>query len=365
VWQRLVDEHGVEVGESTVRRFVAEVRALEEVPLVEVMVPQRHPLGEEADVDFGTVSVYLAGMPCDVQLFIMRLSASGRAFPRAYLNECQEVFLDGHVRAFDHFGGVPGRIRYDNLKAAVVRLLRGRDHIEPERFVALRSHPPHTRHPPLQVHHRRHGHRDVGVPAVAADNDPDRVGARASSTRGQRRDRVGDLHCPRGEPPCPRTCDTPKGRARPLPPACGLPGDDRAVTLRLLPESVIEERPSWTLAINLNQDLLGKSMLVLRRHCTAVIDIAPDEWVALRYELRRLVPALDRLFEPDQFNIAFLMNLDAQVHLHVVPRYASARCWLDRTFTDPHWGEAVGREQQPLPPSELQLRADEIRAQLA
>ena len=36
--------------------------------------------------------------------------------------------------------GVPGRIRYDNLKAAVARVLRGRNRIEAERFVALRSH---------------------------------------------------------------------------------------------------------------------------------------------------------------------------------------------------------------------------------
>ena len=70
----------------------------------------------------------------------MRLSASGRAYPRAYLNEGQEVFLDGHVRAFEHFGGVPARIRYDNLKAAVEKILRGRDRLESERFVALRSH---------------------------------------------------------------------------------------------------------------------------------------------------------------------------------------------------------------------------------
>ena len=27
---------------------------------------------------------------------------------RAYLSEAQEVFLDGHVGAFEHFGGVPG-----------------------------------------------------------------------------------------------------------------------------------------------------------------------------------------------------------------------------------------------------------------
>jgi len=140
VWQRLVEEHGALVGESTVRRYVAEVRRRMEVPLVEVMVPQHHPLGEEAEVDFGTASIYLAGVLVDVSMFVMRLSASGRGYTRAYLNEAQEVFLDGHVRSFEHFGGVPKRIRYDNLKAAVVRVLKGRDRVESERFVALRSH---------------------------------------------------------------------------------------------------------------------------------------------------------------------------------------------------------------------------------
>jgi transposase len=140
VWQRLVEEHGAAVGESTVRRYVAEVRRRMDVPPVEVMVPQHHPLGEEAEVDFGTASVYLAGVLVDVSMFIMRLSASGRGYPRAYLNEAQEVFLDGHVRAFEHFGGVPRRIRYDNLKAAVERVLKGRDRIESDRFIALRSH---------------------------------------------------------------------------------------------------------------------------------------------------------------------------------------------------------------------------------
>jgi hypothetical protein len=51
-------------------------------------------------------------------------------------------------------------------------------------------------------------------------------------------------------------------------------------------------------------------MLVLRRDCAAVIDIAPEECAALREELGRLVPALARLFQPDQFNSAFLMNVD-------------------------------------------------------
>lgn len=139
VWQRLVEEHGAQVGESTVRRYVAEVRRRMDVPLVEVMVPQDHPLGEEAEVDFGTASVYLSGVLVEVSMFVMRLSASGRGYARAYLNESQEVFLDGHVRAFEHLG-VPRRVRYDNLKAAVERVLKGRDRVESGRFIALRSH---------------------------------------------------------------------------------------------------------------------------------------------------------------------------------------------------------------------------------
>ena len=140
VWQRLVEEHDAEVGESTVRRYVAEVRRAQEVAPAAVMVPQRHVLGEEGEVDFGSVTVEVAGARIDVSLFVMRLSASGKSFARAYLSEGQEVFLDGHVRAFEHLGGVPSRIRYDNLKAAVTKILRGRDRVESDRFIALRSH---------------------------------------------------------------------------------------------------------------------------------------------------------------------------------------------------------------------------------
>ena len=51
-----------------------------------------------------------------------------------------EAFLKGHAVAFERLGGVPRRVRYDNLKAAVVRILAGRDRVESDRFTALRSH---------------------------------------------------------------------------------------------------------------------------------------------------------------------------------------------------------------------------------
>lgn len=140
VWQRLVEEHGADVGESTVRRYVNAVRSTQERPVSEVMVPQHHPLGAEAEVDFGNVSFYLDGLLTEGWMFVLRLSASGKGFHRIYLNQAQQVFLDGHVRAFEALGGVPERIRYDNLKPAVARVLKGRDRNEAERFIAMRSH---------------------------------------------------------------------------------------------------------------------------------------------------------------------------------------------------------------------------------
>jgi hypothetical protein len=52
----------------------------------------------------------------------------------------QQAFLEGHVAALQFFGGVFGLIRYDNLKAAVAKVLKGRRRTESDRFVALRSH---------------------------------------------------------------------------------------------------------------------------------------------------------------------------------------------------------------------------------
>jgi hypothetical protein len=108
VWQRLVDEHHADVGESTVRRYVAEVRRRQPAILVEVKVPQWHPRGAEAEVDSGQVGFWLDGVLTDAWMFVFRLSASGKGFHRVYLNQAQQAFLDGHVRAFEHVGGVPG-----------------------------------------------------------------------------------------------------------------------------------------------------------------------------------------------------------------------------------------------------------------
>jgi hypothetical protein len=59
---------------------------------------------------------------------------------QAFPAQKQEAFFEGHVQAFHFFGGVPRRIAYDNLKAAVLRVLEGRNRKEQERFTLFRSH---------------------------------------------------------------------------------------------------------------------------------------------------------------------------------------------------------------------------------
>ena len=140
IYERLRDEQGAVVGESTVRAYVGRRRREVANMAKTVTVAQVHNPGEEAEVDFGECWAHLAGVVVKLWMFVMRLSASGRAFHRLYVNQAQEAFLDGHVEAFDAFGGSVRRVRYDNLTPAVVKVLRGRSREENERFVALRSH---------------------------------------------------------------------------------------------------------------------------------------------------------------------------------------------------------------------------------
>jgi transposase len=139
IWQRLGDEHDARVAESTVRSYVGQ-RRRELANLTHlVTVPQLHEPGAEAEVDFGELYVWLDGVLTKVWMFILRLSASGKAVHRVYATQAQEAFFDGFVTAFSRLGGVARRVRLDNLKPAVARILTGRNRQENERFVVLRS----------------------------------------------------------------------------------------------------------------------------------------------------------------------------------------------------------------------------------
>ena len=139
VWRRLVDEHGAQVAERTVREYVA-ARRRELGEPGRVFVPQIHQAGMEAEVDWGEAQVLLGGRAAKVHLFYLRPCFSGAAFCMAFRRCTQQAFLEGHVEALAWFGGVFALIRYDNLTSAVKLVLRGRRREETDRFIALRLH---------------------------------------------------------------------------------------------------------------------------------------------------------------------------------------------------------------------------------
>lgn len=139
IFIRLVQERGFEGAESTVRRFVAaRRRELGRGP--DVFVPQSHVAGEIAEVDWFEAQVDFPEGRKKVYFFQMRSCYSGRIFVAAFFRQTQQAFLEAHTLAFRWFGGVFQTIRYDNLTAAVRKVLRGRRRLETDRFVAMRSH---------------------------------------------------------------------------------------------------------------------------------------------------------------------------------------------------------------------------------
>jgi transposase len=140
IHQRLVDEFGADVAETTVRQYVRGRKRAMGWPVGDVFVPQVHAPGMEGEVDWGEAEVVLAGVATTVHVFVMRASFSGAAFCQASLVETQQAFLELHAQAFEWFGGVFPSLRFDNLKSAVKKVLKGRRRVESDRFVALRSH---------------------------------------------------------------------------------------------------------------------------------------------------------------------------------------------------------------------------------
>src|SRR5262249_4859798 len=135
IFERLRDEHGYTGGLTIAKEAVPAWKARS----AEVFVPLAHRPGE-AQVDFGSAEIILGGRATTVALFVMTLPYSDAIFVCAFPRECTEAFLEGHVRAFAFFGGVPTRISYDNFKIAVAKITGGRDRKLTRAFLRLQSH---------------------------------------------------------------------------------------------------------------------------------------------------------------------------------------------------------------------------------
>ena len=142
IWQRIRQERSDPVAEATVRRYVRE---------------RKQELGLAGARDVCPASVQLGQRSAGGLV-----RSHGRDRRRAPVGSTLRDAVDGERRsvsrcllsrhaagisgkriqsfAFGYFGGVFRRLRYDNLKSAVKKILRGHQREETERLIAFRSH---------------------------------------------------------------------------------------------------------------------------------------------------------------------------------------------------------------------------------
>ncbi len=134
MWVEL-NQMGLVVAESTVRQLVRERKiARREITQAKAYVPLAFAPAERGEVDFGHAVVRLAGEEMHVPFLAARLRYCGAMFVAAFPTERQDAFLLGQRWAFEFWGGVPKSVVYDNLKPAVIQLLRGHSRQEQQAF---------------------------------------------------------------------------------------------------------------------------------------------------------------------------------------------------------------------------------------
>jgi transposase len=115
-----LEERGFHGSYSAVRRFVQSLNPSQ--PDVTVRV-ETAP-GEEAQVDFGFAGRMLdptTGRLRKAWAFVMTLSWSRHQYVEFVWDQTVATWLLLHRHAFEFFGGVPSRVKLDNLKAAITQ----------------------------------------------------------------------------------------------------------------------------------------------------------------------------------------------------------------------------------------------------
>lgn len=138
------------------RRIVARHRPR---PTAEAYLRRRTLPGEEAQIDWGHFGHMIIGKARRLLMaFVMVLCFSRAVFLRFFFDQKMASFLQGHVDAFDYFGGVPRVALYDNPKIVVLERIGDAIRFNPQLLDCAR----HYRYEPRPV-------------AVARGNEKGRV----------------------------------------------------------------------------------------------------------------------------------------------------------------------------------------------
>lgn len=124
---------------DSVRRYIKKWRE-EARTTPSAYVPLLFGKGEAFQFDWSEETVELGGACIKLQVAHVRLCHSRMSFCMAFTRQSAEMVLCAHIKAHDFFGGLCERGIYDNLKAVVSVIHRGKERTYNRRFLQLASH---------------------------------------------------------------------------------------------------------------------------------------------------------------------------------------------------------------------------------
>ncbi len=126
IYNRLQKEHGFKGSYSSVKKYVRKKKYVMKQEKGGYL-PLEHPKGW-AQVDFGEFMYYdRSGKECQGYELLLTFPYSNKGYVQAYPSCNQECLLSGLQRIFEYIGGVPIRLRADNMTTAVVQILQGKE----------------------------------------------------------------------------------------------------------------------------------------------------------------------------------------------------------------------------------------------
>lgn len=139
IYARLKDEHGFSGSLRTVSEYVSKRRQTAELEHAQHYQRLEFPPGD-AQVDFFTLQVLKDEAYVETKALLLSFPFSDNVFIHALPSENQECFLEGLKILFQDAGGVPRRILFDNLSAAVVKVGKGDDRKLTDAFMRFNAH---------------------------------------------------------------------------------------------------------------------------------------------------------------------------------------------------------------------------------
>ena len=140
VFERLGKEvDGFDCSYRLVAGYVSEKKQELNLNKKEGFIPLNHDPGE-AQADFGSADFFENGTRYSGKYFVLDFPYSNGGFIQLHYGENMECLLESMKAIFEHIGGVPTEIWFDNTSTIVTKIIRGGGREVTERFLRFQEH---------------------------------------------------------------------------------------------------------------------------------------------------------------------------------------------------------------------------------